>query len=94
MDNQKRRDLEEMVSWLNSKQVQGVDMSWAYTWANQQWDDAYPNDPQPMFGPEARDRRWTGWRAKVSLCECGSGTNRRGPQHSHWCGLHEVYKNV
>ena len=62
----------------------------SYSDANEFWAIYYPDDPQPMFGPQADMRRRP--MAKVSVCECGSGSNQRGAGHSRWCQLHSVYK--
>ena len=69
----------------------------SYSDANEFWAIYYPDDPQPMFGPQADMRRRVPPAAEVAggwtdKCECGSGSNQRGAGHSRWCQLHSVYK--
>ena len=82
--NKKKEDLESTYRLIKGGY-------WTHDDANLHWSLKYPNDPQPMFGPQADMRRRP--MAKASVCECGSGSNQRGAVHSHWCPLWEVYRD-
>lgn len=90
--NGKLQHLEAFYRWIKEQRAEGRRECILYNTANAEWGRLYPNDPTPMFGPEANMRKGN-IPTVAARCECGSGTNERGPQHSHWCGLHGVYND-